>query len=196
MCILYPRSHDDTWWGTNMGGSDILASCLEEGVAVQISPNIASLDALEGAHLVIRCQLIMSSDIIIYHQMSSDVIRCHQMSSDVIRCHQMSSDVISLLCHHYHSSESSLPRSSLKWGRPNHHGRESQWMEVLQSHNRNIPTNPWTNKWLNTSYIFSLNSPFSGKSVGLSRKPVNMSVIIKASWQTAVCAATNLRRIH
>ena len=58
-----------------MGGSDILASCLEEGVAVQISPNIASLDALEGAHLVIRCQFIMSSDIIrCQFIMSSDVI--------------------------------------------------------------------------------------------------------------------------
>ena len=55
---------EQTW-----GGSDILASCLEEGVAIQIGPNIASLDALEGAHLVRRCQFIMSSDVItIIHQ--------------------------------------------------------------------------------------------------------------------------------
>ena len=35
--------------------------------------------------------------------------------------------------------------------------------------------------------------PLSGKSVGLSRKPVNMAVIIEASWQAAVCTATNLK---
>ena len=49
---------------------------------------------------------------------------------------------------------------------------------------------------LNSNFHFLPHSPFSGKSVCLSRKPVNMAVSIQASWQTAVCAATNLKSIY
>ena len=38
--------------------SDIIASGSKEGVAIQISPNIASLDALDSAYLVIRFEIL------------------------------------------------------------------------------------------------------------------------------------------